>query len=44
MEPDETKAAELVSQLPGNPDFSQKLSRQEREAVIHYLKRRYDLN
>ena len=42
-EPDAAKAAELVQQLPGKPEFAQKLTDSEREAVIHYLKRRYDL-
>jgi hypothetical protein len=44
LDPDASKAAELVSQLPNKPDFAQKLSDQERDGVIQYLQRRYDLN
>lgn len=43
-EPDAAKAAELVQQLAGKPEFAQKLTDPEREAVIHFLKRRYELD
>lgn len=43
-EPNAAKAAELVQQLAGKPEFAQRLTDSEREAIIHYLKRRYDLN
>lgn len=44
VDPDESKAAELVRQLSGNPEFAQRLSEREREAVVQYLQRRYDIN
>jgi hypothetical protein len=41
---DETKAAELVKRLGDNAELAQKLSANERDAVITYLQRRYKLD